>query len=55
MGKKIKLLKDHAQILAHFVDIVRVALDVLALDHDAALVDLFQAVDGTQQRGLAGT
>ena len=54
MREKIELLKNHAQILAHLVDVVLIALDILTLNNDAALVDLFQPVDGTQQGRLAG-
>ena len=53
--KQVELLKNHAQVAPDEIDIVLTAHDVLALHRDLALVDFFQAVDGTQQGGLART
>ena len=53
MREKIEALKHHAKILAHGVDIVFAACDVLAFYINRSLVHVFKAIDGAQAGRLA--
>ena len=54
MRKKVEALENHAQFHANLVDVVLGVHDLQAIHHDGALVDVFQAVDGTQEGAFAG-
>ena len=54
MRKQIELLKDHADVAAHFIDLLQVIGQFHAVDDDAPLLVRLQSVDAPNHRRLAG-
>ena len=55
MRKEIELLKDHADVAPHLVDLSDVAGQLDAVDDDPAALMGFEPVDAADQRRFAGT
>src|SRR5450830_102384 len=55
MRKQIELLKYEADPGAELVQVKTCSIDVLAVKGDLAILDIFEAVDGANQRGLTRT
>ena len=53
MRKEVELLEHHADFPAHVVDLLEVAGQLDALDHDGALLVFFEAVDAADERRFA--
>ena len=55
MRKEIELLKDHADVAPHVVDLSEVARQLDAVDDDPAALMGFEPVEAADERGLAGS
>jgi len=53
VGEQVELLEHHARLPPHLLDVAQVAGQLDAVDDDAALVVLLEAVDAADQRRLA--
>ena len=53
LTQQVEALKNHAQFLTDDIDIIARGVNILTIDHNRTAINGFQAVDGTQQGGLA--
>ena len=55
MREEIEMLEHHADLAAHFIDLLQVVGELDTIDDDRALLVFFQTVDAADHRGFAGT
>ena len=55
MREQVELLKNHANVLAQFIDVGLRVSDFLSLDEDMTASRLFEQIDASKHRRLART
>ena len=53
MGKQIKVLEHHADVLANLVDIYFLVRDIIAVHYNSAAVNALQPVQAAKECGLS--
>ena len=54
MGKEIELLKDHAHLATHRVDVLGVIIQLCSVHHNSSRLMLLQSIEAANQGGLSG-